>query len=228
MNCESGSFFVKAMRNVPGGRRESIDHERLINPHVQSVSPALRWWVDEGDWYVLGFDAVEGRSSDFDPGSADLPTVVQTLNQLASIPTPDIARRWPETRWNRFLDSDEEAKLFQGDALLHADINPANVLIGAHRTWLVDWSWPTTGAAYIDPACFAVQLIAAGHSPEAAEEWAAQCDAWGSADPVAVDAFVVATYRMYRRLAERNPDTKWMRAIADAVRGWAEYRRIWE
>lgn len=228
VECESGSFFVKAMRNVAGGRRESIEHERLINPHVRSVSPALRWYVDESDWYILGFDAVEGRSSDFKPGSTDLHAVVQTINRVATISPPDVAKRWPETRWNRFLDHEEEAKLFEGDALLHADINPANVLIGAHQTWLVDWSWPTTGAAFIDPACFVVQLIAAGHSPESAEGWAARCDAWDAADHVAVDAFAVATYRMYRRLAERSPGEKWMRAIADAVRGWAEYRRIWD
>jgi hypothetical protein len=33
--------------------------------------------------------------------------------------------------------------LLDGDALLHTDFNPLNILLGPERTWLIDWAWPT-------------------------------------------------------------------------------------
>jgi hypothetical protein len=57
-------------------------------------------------------------------------------------------------------------------------------MIGDRRTWIVDWpSWPTVGAAFIDPACLVVQLIAAGHTAEQAEARAAECKGWANANP---------------------------------------------
>jgi hypothetical protein len=99
-------------------------------------------------------------------------------------------------------------------------------MIGEQRTWAVDWSWPTRGAAFIDPACLVVQLIAAEHTPEAAEAWAAGCTAWAGADPKAVDAFAAATVRMYWRFAKRKPDESWLTAMAVAAEEWTTYRGI--
>src|SRR5439155_1056412 len=88
VDCAAGSFFVKAVRNVGGGRLESILLERLINPYVAGLSPAVRWYVDSGDWYVLGYQAAEGRHADLTPGSADLPELVRTLDRLSEVPCP--------------------------------------------------------------------------------------------------------------------------------------------
>jgi len=54
--------------------------------------------------------------------------------------------------------------LLDGDALLHTDVNPLNILLGPDRTWIMDWAWPTRGAAFIDAACFLIRAMAAGHS----------------------------------------------------------------
>jgi hypothetical protein len=226
VDCEAGSYFVKAVRNVAGGRLESIIRERQINSYVDMVSPPLRWCVDQGDWYVLGFDVVDGRWPDFEPGSPDLTTVVQVLNRVAALPCPRLAREWPETRWNRFARSEEEAKLFEGEALLHTDINPDNILIGNGSTWIVDWSWPTCGAAFIDPACLVVQLVAAGHSAKDAEAWAGRCEGWVGADPRGVDAFAAASLRMYRSFATRSPEATWLGAMLDAAQAWADHRGV--
>lgn len=43
VDCEKGSFFVKAVPNRPGGRRDSLIREALVNPHIQPISPALVW-----------------------------------------------------------------------------------------------------------------------------------------------------------------------------------------
>ncbi|MGW7572534.1 hypothetical protein [Streptomyces sp. NPDC054765] len=220
---EHGPVFVKACANRSGGRRASVIRERLVNPSVRAVSPALRWHAKNDDWIALGFEVVQGRSSDFGPKSWDLPVVVDVLNQIAALTLPDEAGDWRESRWDRFA-GDGEAALFEGDTLLFTDINPDNVMIGEERAWAVDWSWPTRGAAFIDPACLVVQLIAAGHTPESAEYWAGSCKGWTDADTRAIDAFAAATARMNRAFADRNPDASWLRAMADAAQAWVHHR----
>jgi len=70
-----------------------------------------------------------------------------------------------EKRWGGYVDTDHERALLRGEALLHTDYNPANVLITGSMAYLIDWAWPTRGAAWIDPACLVVRLIAAGNTP---------------------------------------------------------------
>ncbi|GFE13554.1 hypothetical protein Sgleb_16010 [Streptomyces glebosus] len=223
VQADNGPVFIKACGNRPGGRRASIIRERLVNPSVRAVSPALRWHAKNDDWIALGFEVVDGRSSDFGPGSKDLQAVVDVLNRIATLPLPGEADDWQETRWDRFA-GEGEAALFDGDTLLFTDINPDNLMIGEERAWVVDWSWPTRGAAFIDPACLVVQLIAAGHTPESAEYWAGSCKGWTGADPRAIDAFAGANARMNCSFAERNPDAAWLRAMADAAQAWVDHR----
>ncbi|MFD4629289.1 protein kinase [Streptomyces sp. NPDC058284] len=227
IDSEQGQFFVKAMFNVPGGRKDSILRERAINPYVQPLSPRLLWSIDgdEDGWIILGFSAVDGRSSRFEPDSPDLPIIVGALNRIAGVPLPPVARDWPETRWNDFAADAKEAELFQGDMLLHTDINPSNIIIGERDVWVVDWSWPTRGAAFIDPACLALQLIAAGHTVESAESRVSQCAVWSKSDPAAIDAFARANLRMYRTQAKRFPDQAWLGAMEATAQSWVDYRQ---
>ncbi|WP_432035559.1 phosphotransferase [Streptomyces cucumeris] len=227
VTCERGSFFVKACRNRPGGRRASIVRERMVNPSVRAVSPALRWNAEDDAWIVLGFEVVEGRSSDFSLGSSDLPAVVGVLNSVRGLVVPDEVGDWRETRWHRFADEGDRPH-FLGDTLLFTDANPDNVMIGDRRTWLVDWSWPTVGAAFIAPACLVVQLIAAGHTAEQAEAWVVGCRGWAMADPAAIDAFAIATVRMNRGQAERFPEAGWLGDMAEAAHLWAVHRGVSE
>src|SRR4051794_20923390 len=189
IDSESGAYFVKGTRNKPGGHRDSLIREELINPHVVPLSPALRWRAEDDAWIVLGFDVINGRPSDFRPDSPDLPIVIDILNQISGLPLPEAARDWPETRWDRFASNDADAQLFAGHSLLYTDITPDNFLIGDQTSWAIDWAWPTRGAAFIDPACLVMQLISTGHSAASAESMAAECTAWASADPVSIDAF---------------------------------------
>jgi hypothetical protein len=222
VESEKGPFFVKAVRNRLGGRLDSLLRERDINQYVRPISPDLLWFAGEGAWAVLGFEVVDGRFADFTPESGDLPVVVGLLDRIGRVELPGIARGWAETRWDRFAQGD--AALFRGNSLLYTDINPSNFLIGDHGTWAVDWSWPTRGAAFIDPACLVLQLIAAGHTPESAEAWVADCPAWTGSDPKAVDAFAAASLRMSRQLADRKPDQTWLAAMADAAQAWVTHR----
>lgn len=219
LECDAGSFFVKAVRE-PTPHASSFDREAQINPYVRSVSPALRWRVDDQGWIILAFDVITGTYADFTCGSSDLPAITDALNKIAAINCPDVARGWPEKRWNRFTD---EPSRFAGDALLYTDINPDNLLIADGRVSVVDWAWPTRGAGFIDPACLVIQLIAAGHAPAQAEEWAQHCKAWQSAEPGAIDTFATATFRMYQHFENRDP-APWRTAMTQAAAAWADHR----
>jgi hypothetical protein len=218
-----GAYFVKAMRNR-GWRRESILRERAVNPFVRTVSPALRWSAEDADWIVLGFEVLPGRRPDLRPGSPDLPAVARLLTAMGAVGLPACARDWTEVRWDRFAAGEDESRCFRGEALLHADLNPANLQMHEGRCWALDWGWPTRGAAFIDPAMLVVQLVAAGHRPGAAEAWAAACPAWAGADPRAVDAFAAASVRMWWDMVRRAPDRPARRALAEAAESWATHR----
>lgn len=224
VECEKGPFFVKAMRNEPGGRRDSLIREGLINPYVHPLSPAVLWQAENEEWAVLGFEVVEGRSADFGPDSPDLPAIVDALGRMSELQLPEIAHDWTETRWDRYADP-REVERFRGDALLHADVNVHNVVIG-DALWVVDWAWPTRGAAFIEPALFALQLMAEGHTADSAEAWASRCAPWADADPAAIDAFALANQRMWDELSSRDPGRRWMKTMAAAAREWAAYRAL--
>lgn len=224
VDCEKGPVFVKAVPNRPGGRRDSLIREGLINIHVRPISPVLRWQAQDDAWIVLGFEVIHARPADFTPGSPDLPAVLDLLARIGDLPLPAVAADWPETRWDHYTSSPADAELLRGDALLYTDINPDNLLIGDQASWAVDWSWPTRGAAFIDPACLIIQLIAAGHSPASAETQAQALPAWKSADPAAVRVFAAANLRMYTTLADRSPDATWLTAMADATACWLQHR----
>lgn len=144
------------------------------------VAPQLRWHVETDGWNLLGFEHILGRRVDCSPGSPDLPKVVHVMRRLGEIPCPALPMKQAEQRWSSYTGTPE---LFAGERLLHTEWSPGNVVVNdvAH---LVDWAWPTRGAAWIDPARWVVWLVASGHSPQSAEDCAAQVPAWHAAPGV--------------------------------------------
>ncbi|MFE7130289.1 protein kinase [Streptomyces sp. NPDC057638] len=221
---ELGRFFVKGVRNRAGGRRDSLVRERVINDAVRSVSPPLRWHTENDRWTVLGFERVEGRPARFEPGSPDLPAVLDLLGRIGQIPLPELAEDWHETRWDAFAADEAEALLFRGDSLIHGDVAPGNFLVGEAGSWAVDWAWPTRGARFVDPSFLVLQLIAAGHAPADAERLVSPCPAWAESDPRGIDAFARANLRMFRHRALRFPEQAWLRDMERTARLWVEHR----
>jgi len=211
-----GVFFVKGLRtDHPWVWTQ--ERERLINPFIHHLSAELRWAIETGGWNLLGFEDLGGRSVDYSPGSPDLPMVVWTLRQLQEIPAPDLTLKRAEQRWAAYTST---PAMFVGDALLHTDWSPGNVLIN-YKANLVDWAWPTRGAAWIDPACWVVWLIASGHTPQQAEAWAAHMPSWDQAPVKAVDAFARAQAAMWNGIAADDPQFD---RVTAAAKQWAEYR----
>ncbi|MFE4828218.1 hypothetical protein [Streptomyces sp. NPDC056672] len=222
---EQGTVFVKAMRNRAGGRRASLLREIALAPYLPPLAPPLEWAETGGQhgWVVGAWTAVEGRPADLRPGSTDLDRVVGVVRRVGDLPVPDGAAEWAESRWDRFAPP-ADVTAFRGQALLYTDWHPANFVLGARSTWLVDWSWPTVGAAYISPALLVVELVAAGHAPAEAEGVVAGCASWYEAPPTALDAFAHAHARMCRAAAGRRPGEAWLAAVARAAADWAAHR----
>jgi hypothetical protein len=114
--------------------------------------------------------------------------------------------------------------LFAGTSLLHTEWTPGNVLV-SDRAYLVDWAWPTKGAAWIDPACWVVWLIASGHSPHSAQYWAAQIPCWQHSPPGSLDEFARVQARMWAGIAAESSE-QWTKALAEASRLWSVHRDL--
>lgn len=222
LDAALGRIFVKGLPiSHPGVVRQH--REAMINSHVTSVAPRLLWQAEEAGWNLLAFDYIpRARHADYRPGSPDLPKVVAAMNRLRQIPCPDLPVKHATQRWGAYLDGHACAWL-EGDSLLHTDFNPLNVLIAPKATWIVDWAWPTRGAAFIDPACFLLRLMTSGHTPASAERWAAQCTGWDRAPAPAVSAFAIASARLFAETARDDPQP-WKRQLAGAASRWMNYR----
>ncbi|MEA2922713.1 MAG: hypothetical protein QOF07_2678 [Bradyrhizobium sp.] len=219
----TNTIFVKGMRSDHPGV-VTQHREAMINPHVLSVSPRLRWHIDDVDgWNLLGFDHIPGRPADYTPGSPDLPKVIAAMRRLGQVQCPDLPIKQADKRWADYVDDPMDLEWLRGDTLLHTDYNPLNILIHDSGAHIIDWAWPTRGAALIDPACLILRLIAAGHTPAQAETSVAQAPAWNHAPKRAIAIFAVANSRLWRQIATDDPHP-WKTHMAAVVDQWAQHR----
>ncbi len=220
LDTASGPIFLKGTRSE---RATAARREAQINPLVTGLSPRLRWELETGGWHVLGFDHLDGHRADYAPGSADLTVLTTTLTKLAAVTAPPNARnvsdRWADTAHRAGVDPE----VLAGDRLLHTDLNPHNVLITNEVAYLVDWSWPSRGARWIDTACVALWLIAEGHTPRDAETWAHNNPAWHHATPTAINAFVATQVVLWEQIADSDPQP-WKQRLSAATIAWHNHR----
>jgi hypothetical protein len=218
VRTDDDATFVKG-RRADHAQAWTQDRERAVNRFVRHVAPQLKWSSRDGAWDLNGFEYIPGVSADYSPGSPHLPQVLETLLRLQKTPCPGIEVKQAAQRWASYTSTPE---LLAGTCLLHTDWNPSNVLVNS-RAYLVDWAWPTKGAAWIDPACWTVWLIASGHSPRSAESWAARVPSWHRAPPGALDEFARVQALMWAGIAADSAET-WTGNLARASRQWAAHR----
>ncbi|MET9225343.1 hypothetical protein [Lentzea sp. NPDC003310] len=221
LTTAEGPVFCKGGRT---GSSQAVMHrnEAAVSSHLPGdLAPRLLWQVEEEGWLLLGFEHVSGRHADLYPGSADLPLVADAVTRIAGI-TPPATRRMIAAHWEAALanETDELAarapRYMHGQTLVHSDLNPLNILV-ADTARVVDWAWWRIGAAWIDPAFTVVRLVAEGHEPGPAEEWAAQFDAFRDAPAEAITAFAASLVCLWGR---RFAGT----AATEAARTWVEHR----
>lgn len=52
------------------------------------------------------------------------------------------------------------------DAVMHFDLRPDNMIVGADRAWICDWNWVQVHAPWFDTACFLVAAHGDGHDAD--------------------------------------------------------------
>lgn len=223
VRASRGVFFV---RGSPAGSVTSCG-ESAVTAAVRLVSPRLLSETRGCGWHVVVSEGIVGHGARYAPGSGDLPVVREVLRMLARVsPAPMSDQVVPaEQRWAEFV-ADGDPGFLAGECLLHADWHPSSVLVSGGGAWLLEWPCPTRGAAWIDPACWALRLIAAGHSAVSAERQLQTVQAWREAPPDAVDRFAVAQHRWWHQSARRDPASPATRRMADAALVWARFRRV--
>jgi hypothetical protein len=225
-----GRAFVKGARlhpDQPGGGAEawSLGNEAAVNAHVQPHAPALLWQVRAEGWLLLGFEYIDGRHADFAPGSPDLELLAGVVGALGALPCPDAVTLRVE---HRYTALDEKAAVLAGPALLHCDVNPANVLItagGAVR--VVDWAFCSRGAGWLECGFLVPWLVQAGHTPRQAEAWLSRFEVWRAADAADVDLFVGLLARAWARRDVPGAEA-WISSYAASARMWHAHRTIAE
>lgn len=116
----------------------------------------------------------------------------------------------------------DDASALRGDALLHTDINSLNVLING-TACIIDWAWPTRGAAWLEPACFIPRLMAAGHTPADAEVWHSR-PLRGARRPEKRLTFSWQRASGYGPKSQADP-RPWKKILALMTEQWMRYRR---
>jgi Ser/Thr protein kinase RdoA (MazF antagonist) len=178
--------------------------------------------LEHDGWSLLGYEVIDGRHADYAPGSPDLPLVEAALAELQRVPAPAGAGiKEAVDRWAEYAPAGT-VRHFDGGTLLHTDFAPDNVLIAGGRARLVDWAWPTRGAAWIDPGALALRLMEAGHSTVAAVAFAGRFPSWREAEPEALAAFGAATATLWREIAEGD-GTAWKLGMAERAAALARF-----
>jgi hypothetical protein len=132
-----------------------------------------------------------------------------------------------EDRWKTYVENPGTAEIFSGSTLTHTDWAPHNVLVATDRVRLIDWAWPTLGAAWTDPAHWIIRLIAAGHTAQQAQAYALRLPAFATADPAHIDLFAAANVRLWNEIEQLDAGARpWTITMAEAAREWFAYRDV--
>ncbi len=108
------AVFVKAVSaeqnpHSPHLARAEIRAAAALPPGVPA--PTLRWWDDDGNWVLLGFDAVHGRSPELPWRADDLALVLAAIEDLShcapvdghGLPRTDVQLAENFTGWRSLL-----------------------------------------------------------------------------------------------------------------------------
>src|SRR4051812_21450503 len=135
----NGKVFVKAAHTDFGVR--SLRFELRVSEAVHvSHSPTVVWHFEAAGWLVVGFEHCEGPHADLSPGSPDLDLLGDALVALGQTPAPDVGLFSPKGRLGF------EHPAMDGDALVHTDLGPANLIVTTGGLRIVDWAMAAKAA----------------------------------------------------------------------------------
>ncbi len=243
---DAGDVFLKGVTGV-SPRMRWLRNEANAGDLAPGIAPSTRFSVDiEPEWFVVGFEYLDGRPADFTPGSPDLEVVAITVTEIGQHPAgavQSLSDRWATADWWAKLSEVEPdhvvgwnvaemtkwsalaTEMVAGAALLHTDLHEHQFLVNdqAKSVRVIDWGRPAAGAAWVDVSFLTVRLIAAGHEPAAAEQWAATIPSWSTGSDEAVTSFAcfVAGLWSYRGVTSPFPGAA---GLSRAAKTYARYR----
>ncbi|WP_245667625.1 phosphotransferase family protein [Actinomadura macra] len=139
------------------------------------------------------------------------------------MPAPDAVVLQVEWRWQPVLD---DVSAMAGGTLLHADLNPDNLLITAGgRVYVVDWAFTSRGAAWVELGLLIPWLLKAGHSPGQVAQWLGRFPSWAQTAPASIDRLAWAFAETWRRRSAADPATTWKSELAALGQQWADHRQ---
>jgi aminoglycoside phosphotransferase (APT) family kinase protein len=221
--------------------------------------PRLRHVHDDGDWIALVFDAVNGKTPDLPWSAADVRSLMETIQTLAAVPltgelaglssvpdrfehsfgayrrlakTPHNLTSWERGNIERLVPAAESALEFlAGDSLVHLDLRADNIVL-AHDgdAYIVDWSWASAGASWLDKVCFLVNVATYGGD---AERFLRADRFLATVPPDHITAFLIGLCGMWTEAvaAPSPPGLPTLRAFQrrerDATLAWVRARTGW-
>jgi hypothetical protein len=212
----TGTVFVKAAHTDLGVR--SLRYELQVGEALEPPhSPAVRWHFETDGWLVAGFEHLEGPHADLSPGSPDLDQLAAAIHALGSGPKPDLPLFSPSAR----LGFTHPA--MDGQALVHTDLNPANLIMTSGGIRIVDWAYATKAAPWVELALLVQWLIGSGHTPAQAEDWLGQFPAWVAVDTDVLDDFARRNAAKWSAKAQTS-SASWIHDLAAWTGQWAQSR----
>lgn len=221
LHTPTGPAFVK------GTRRDDpaawmYEYEARVT-RVAPLAPRLLWQVDAGGWLLAGYEYLTGPHPDLTPGSHDLGPLTDALTTMSAAAWPEQVRKKPlHVRWAGFFPVDRSADL-EGQALVHTDVSPLNMLATADGIRVLDWALACPGPEWADTAFAVPRLIFAGHTPEQAEHVAGTVPAYRAAAPSAVNTFAHTICAVWMSRAETDPAPH-RAPLITAARAWSAHR----
>lgn len=222
-NSRGERLFVKATPNRLGGNLDAARREATVGPYLQGAAPRFLFHTESDHWFVTVVEALDAHPTDLAPGSSDLGAVVEAVNRITGLGLLKVAAEWHDTRWDRVATAEEIPHL-RGDALTHADLHGRNILLDQDgRGWVVDWDWPTRASPALMPTMLGVQLVSSGHTPESALVWVSKLNAWSAAAEKEQRVCAAVNARLYEQIAASEPQERWLKALSEAARAWADH-----
>ncbi|MFC4150547.1 phosphotransferase family protein [Micromonospora mangrovi] len=230
--------FVKAVspalnEHSPGLHRQEARIAAALPPHAPA--PRLLGTHDDGDWVVLVFADVDGRTPATPWRADELAAVLTALERMAAALTPAPVPAAPTAAdqlrddfagWHR-ITGDPPADLdpwarrrlpelvgaaatglaaLTGDTLCHLDVRADNLLIEVDgAVSVVDWPWACRGPAWLDTVLLLINVEL--HGGHDTEALLRACPVTAGVDPDAVTGVLAGFAGFFLDGSRRPPPT---------------------
>lgn len=211
-SIEESGWLVNAFEHIDGKHADLSPN----SPDLPRVAHAIDGYTTEGE------AVLRDAPTDLAPPLAQQWERQAAWRRLAH-DTPDDLDPWERHHLDNLVAWENMAfPLVDGDALCHTELHERHILIG-DTVRVIDWAHSRRAAPFIDVVVLVIRLIAAGHEPDEAENWAADLPAWRNTTPGAITASAVALLGIWEHQLHNTPGSQPPSLVA-AARNWVQHR----